>query len=43
MNSHLVLGKYVLMDGVSFWLYYIPTLWLQTQLNTQSAKNSSGE
>jgi len=38
-----VLGKYILMDGASCWLYCIPTLWLQTRLNTQNAKNSSGE
>ena len=43
MHSLPVLGKYVLMDGASCWLYCVPTLWLQTQLNTQSAKNSSGE
>ena len=43
MHSLPVLGKYVLMDGASCWLYCVPTLWLQTRLNTQSAKNSSGE
>ena len=43
MHSLPVLGKYVLMDGACCWLYCVPTLWLQTRLNTQSAKNSSGE
>ena len=37
------LGKYILIDGASCWLYCIPTLWLQTRLNTHHAKNSSGE
>ena len=43
MHSLPVLGKYVLIDGASCWLYCVPTLWLQTRLNSQSAKNSVGE
>ena len=43
MHSLPVLGKYVLIDGASCWLYCIPTLWLQRRLNTHHAKNSSGE
>ena len=37
-----VLGNYILLDGASCWLYCLPTLWLQRQLNSQNAKNSSG-
>ena len=43
MHNLPVLGKFILIDGASCWLYCIPTLWLQRQLNTQNAKNSSGE
>jgi len=37
-----LLGNYILLDGASCWLYCLPTLWLQRQLNSQNAKNSSG-
>ena len=39
MHSLPVLGKYVLIDGASCWLYCIPTLWLQRRI--QQAKESS--
>ncbi len=32
MHSLPDLGKYVLIDGISCWLYCVPTLWLQTRL-----------
>ena len=35
MHSLPVLGKYVLMDGASCWLYCVPTLWLQTRLKKE--------
>ena len=43
MYSLPVLGKFILIDGASCWLYCVPTLWLQTRLNIQNAKNNSGE
>jgi hypothetical protein len=38
-----ILGEFILIDGASCWLYCVPTLWLQTRLNIQNAKNNSGE
>ncbi len=32
MHSLPDLGKYVLIDGISCWLYCVPILWLQTRL-----------
>ena len=29
------LGKYILIDGASCWLYCVPTLWLQTRLKKE--------
>jgi len=42
MHRLPVLGNYILLDGISCWLYCLPTLWLQRRLNNQDAKNSSG-
>jgi len=30
-----VLGNFILLDGVSCWIYCIPTLWLQTQMTKE--------
>jgi len=30
-----VLGNFILLDGISCWLYCVPTLWLQTRLTKE--------
>ena len=36
LMHHLpVLGNYILIDGAICWLYCLPTLWLQTQLEKE--------
>ena len=35
MYSLPVLVKFILIDGASFWLYCVPTLWLQTRLKKE--------
>ena len=35
MYSLPVLGKFILIDGASCWLYCVPTLWLQTRLKKE--------